>query len=288
MFIPDMPSKYKRQPGSRKYQDYTEDKLNECLEAIRSGEMSQRQAEAHFKICRSTIKNKLKNLHSSSPGHPSVFTMEEEQAFASHVDKLCEYGFPIDELDLRFIAKAYLNRQGKIVREFKDNLPGRDWAKCFLRRLPILTKRFASNIKRARAAVTDETITDYITNLEHFLIDDGLVPPSNIYNYDETNMSDDPGRKKVICRRGCKYPERVMNSTKSSTTVMFCANAAGEPLPPYVIYKAEHLWNTWTEGGPVGTRYNRTRHGWIDLPTFEEWFSSHLLPELKKRMGKKL
>lgn len=288
IFIPDMPSKYKRQPGSRMYHDYTEDQLYECLEAIRSGEMSQRQAEAHFKICRSTIKNKLKNRHISSPGHPSVFSKEEEQAFASHIDKLCEYGFPIDEVDLRFIAKAYLSRQGKIVRQFKDNLPGRDWAKSFLARLPTLTKRFASNIKRARAAVTEEKVTEYITNLEHVLTEDGPVPPTNIYNYDETNMTDDPGRKKIICRRGCKYPERVMNSTKSSTTVMFCANAAGESLPPYIIYKAEHLWNTWTEGGPVGARYNRTRHGWIDLPTFEEWFTSHLLPELKKREGKKV
>ena len=146
-----MPSKYKRQPGSRKYHDYTEAKLNDCLEAIRSGEMSQRQAETHFKISRSTIKNKLKNQHTSTPGHPNVFSEEEERAFASHVDKLCEFGFPIDELDLRFIAKAYLSRQGKIVRQFKDNLPGRDWSKFFLARRPILTKRFASNVKRVRA-----------------------------------------------------------------------------------------------------------------------------------------
>lgn len=69
---------------------------------------------------------------------------------------------------------------------------------------------------------------------------------------------------------------------------MFCANATGDSLPPYVIYKAEHLWNTWTKGGPIGTRYNRTRCGWIDLPTFEEWFTSHMLPELNKKEGKKV
>nr|CAH7719079.1 unnamed protein product [Callosobruchus chinensis] len=101
-------------------------------------------------------------------------------------------------------------------------------------------------------------------------------------------MSDDPRRKKVICRRGCKYPERIMNSTKSNISVMFCGNANGNSLPPYIIYKAEHLWTTWTENGPEGVRYNRTKQGWIDGATLEDWFSTHLLPVIKKQEGTKV
>lgn len=63
---------------------------------------------------------------------------------------------------------------------------------------------------------------------------------------------------------------------------MFCGNAAGQSIPPYVIYKSEHLWSTWAENGPVGTRYNRSKNGWIDMAIFEEWFTTHLLPVLKK------
>ncbi|KAG8233687.1 hypothetical protein J437_LFUL008118 [Ladona fulva] len=72
-------------------------------------------------------------------------------------------------------------------------------------------------------------------------------------------MSDDPGRRKIICRRGCKYPERV-----------------------------EHLWTTWAENRPMGARYNRITHGWIDLAIFEEWFTTHLLPVLKQQSGKNI
>lgn len=43
-----------------------------------------------------------------------------------------------------------------------------------------------------------------------------------------------------------------------------------------------------TENGPPGARYNRSKHGWIDLATFEEWFISHLLPVLKKQEGQKV
>lgn len=67
------------------------------------------------------------------------------------------------------------------------------------------------------------------------------VPPSNIYNYDEANLSDDPGQKRVITKRGVKYPERILNSTKSSTSIMFCGNAKGKLLPPYVVYKSKEM-----------------------------------------------
>ncbi|KAG8319157.1 hypothetical protein J6590_097623 [Homalodisca vitripennis] len=70
-----MPYNYKRLPRSRKYADYSNEHLQTCLETIRS---------EHFRIPRSTIKNKLKNSFSSSPGHPKVFSQEEELAFAKN------------------------------------------------------------------------------------------------------------------------------------------------------------------------------------------------------------
>lgn len=114
------------------------------------------------------------------------------------------------------------------------------------------------------------------------------MPDENIWNYDETNLRDDPGSSKVICKRGLKYVERIMESTKSCTSLMFCGNGTGDMLPPYVVYKSEHLWSTWTEGGPAGCRYNRTKSGWFDMGTFEDWFISTLLPRLKKLPGVKV
>lgn len=158
-------------------------------------------------ISRSTIKRRLKNSGIDvvkSPGHPTVFTKQEEVAFATHLMKVCDFGFPVDELDFRFLIKSYLNKLGKRIKCFKDNMPGRDWVKSFLKRQTDLSVKFANNIKRSRAAIDEKTITDYIDNFSMVTKD---VPPENIYNYDETAMSDDPGRSKIICRRGCKYPE---------------------------------------------------------------------------------
>lgn len=69
---------------------------------------------------------------------------------------------------------------------------------------------------------------------------------------------------------------------------MFCGNAAGELMPPYVVYKSKNLWDTWTENGPSGTRYSNTSSGWFESQTFADWFTHMLLPRLKKIEGKKV
>lgn len=114
------------------------------------------------------------------------------------------------------------------------------------------------------------------------------VPAENLWNYDETNLSDDPGNKRVLTKRGVKYPERIQDSTKSSISLMFCGNAVGELLPPYTVYKSAHLWSTWTEGGPPMARYNRSLSGWFDTTCFYDWFMTIVVPRLKKQKGRKI
>ena len=91
------------------------------------------------------------------------------------------------------------------------------------------------------------------------------VQPSNIRNYDETNLIHDLGNKRIITKRGMKYPERIINCMQTATSLMFCSSASGKILPPYVVYKAEAIRSTWTENGPPGTRYNRSKSGKTQL-----------------------
>ena len=54
-------------------------------------------------------------------------------------------------------------------------------------------------------------------------------------------MTDDPGSRKCIVKRGVKYPTNIMNTSKTSVSVMMAGNAVGELLPPYVDYKSVKL-----------------------------------------------
>lgn len=114
------------------------------------------------------------------------------------------------------------------------------------------------------------------------------MPPQNILNYNESNLTDDPGARKCIFRRGVKYPERVMNSSKSAISIMFAASASGTVLPPYVVYKAERLYDQWCIGGPKNTKYNRTKSGWFDAMCFQDWFDRIAVPWAKELTGRKI
>ena len=112
-------------------------------------------------------------------------------------------------------------------------MPCNDWVRSFLKwRKSEIAERMCQNIKRNRAAVSPDIIEKYFENLTKTIKD---VPPSNILNFDETNLTDDPGRKKVIMKRGTKYPERIMNSIKSATSIMYAGCADGHILPPYSL-----------------------------------------------------
>ena len=148
-----------------------------------------------------------------------------------------------------------------------------------------LTKRNCQNIKRARGELKPSDVKHYFENLEESLKD---VLPENILNFDETNLSDDPGVEKCIFRRGVKYPERLINHSKGNISIMFCGSATGELLPPYVIYKSVHIWDSWVIGGPKGTRYGRSKNGWMNMENFEEWFKTIILAWARKHEGKKV
>lgn len=64
-----------------------------------------------------------------------------------------------------------------------------------------------------------------------------------------------------------------------------CGSADGELAPVYVVYKAEKMWNSWTENEPNNCRYNLTKSGWFDFQCFEDWFTGTMVP--KKPKGKK-
>lgn len=91
--------------------------------------------------------------------------------------------------------------------------------------------------------------------------------------------------QKCVFKCGAKY--HIMNSTKSATSTMYAANAVGIIMPPYVVYKAEHLWDTWMVGGPKGSRYNRSKSGWFEMKHFQDWFFTFLQPYCKKFSGPK-
>ena len=280
-----MPRNHKRKPGSRRYRDYTPDSLENAIHEVTVLKRRISIVATEYNIPERTLRNKIKGVFTKNPGGQKVFSEIEENLMVENLLKCAEFGMPLETSEIQIFVKGYLNNSGRIVEKFKNNTPGVEWVYSFVKKHPKLTLRTCQNIKRARAEVSQKTIQLYFKNLQKVI--EG-IPPENILNYDETNLADDPGVKKCVFRRGVKYPERIINHSKGNISLMFSGSASGELLPPYVIYKAEHIWNTWAEGGPPGTRYNRSDSGWMTQSNFEEWFENIVVIWARRKPGKKV
>lgn len=220
--------------------------------------MSLRQAASKYGISKSTLSDKKLKNHPKENGRQTVLSKREEKQLVHGLKRAAKWGFPFTALDIRYLVKGYLDLRGKREKRFRNNFPGYEWSRSFLKRnRGEITVKFCENIKRSRAAVLKQTVSSFY---DHFKKTCENVPPSNIVNYDETNLCDDPGRRKLIVKRGVKHPERVINSSKVAISIMIAGAADGHVLPPYVC------------GGPPGCRYNHNSSGWFDLALFEDWF----------------
>ncbi|KAF0717798.1 Pogo transposable element with KRAB domain, partial [Aphis craccivora] len=223
--------------GKRSYRNQPSDVIEEVLNKIVNGEMSILAARMQYHIPYGTLYNRYNGLHGNKPGGQPILNEAEEKLLLAAVTK-CD--------------KSFLDKKGIVVKTFKKNLPGDNWARSVLKRHQILGKRIATNISKSCAEVSHTTINLYFNNLA-------------------TVLKDVPSKKKFLFQRGIKYPVRVQNHTKSATIIIVCGYSGGILLPPY-----------------IGSRFNCTSHGWIDANTFKYWFFTTFLLHAKRLTGRKV
>ena len=110
---------------------------------------------------------------------------------------MTKWSYQLTKFDIRLIIQGYLNKEGRTVIEFADNMPGDDFMNSFMLRNN-LTQHLTTNISRSRAVVSPETVTEFFENARQKLEN---MQPEKIFNFDETNLTDDPGAKKVAVLR---------------------------------------------------------------------------------------
>ncbi len=131
-------------------------------------------------------------------GQPTVLSEDEELLIVERLVMQGEWGFPLTTTDLQNIIKDYLDSQGRTTR-FVENRPGPVFVYGFLERHPTISVRKANLVKRSRAGVTQETVQEFFAK---YAVSAEGIRASNIFNYDETYLQENPGIVKAICRYG--------------------------------------------------------------------------------------
>lgn len=143
-------------------------------------------------MARSTLQNRLQRKHNKHVGRPTVLSTEEEHLLVQTLAELANRGYPLTKQDIKVMIKCYLDKGGRIEERFKHNVPGDEFIRCFAARNN-LSYWSPGNIKLARAKVGNSKT--YFNNIQGVLSN---TEPRNIYNYDETNVTDDPGSKDFL------------------------------------------------------------------------------------------
>lgn len=63
--------------------------------------------------------------------------------------------------------------------------------------------------------------------------------------------------------------------------MLLCTSAAGDALPPLVVYAAKNVNPLWCAGGIPGTTYKCSESGWILEEIFTDWFKNVFLEQTK-------
>ena len=65
---------------------------------------------------------------------------------------------------------------------------------------------------------------------------------------------------------------------------MFCGSAAGDFLPPMIVYKAQYCYEGWHDGAV----YDFTPSGWFDARIFQWWFFKLFVKKVSSLSGEKV
>ena len=96
--------------------------------------MKIREAANLYGIPKSTLHRRVRGLQTKSQGGQTCLSPEEESIIVNNLIVVGEWGFPFSSLDLRILVKSHLDMSNRNVSRFKNNLPGEEWARSFIKR----------------------------------------------------------------------------------------------------------------------------------------------------------
>ena len=95
-----MPHTYVRKPGTRRYSDTTEEKLQLAINAVSNG-TSVYGAAYTYGIPYGTLYNKVKHLHEKRVGCPTHIPLEVEKDIVAITEFVLQIKCPVDGFDVR-------------------------------------------------------------------------------------------------------------------------------------------------------------------------------------------
>ena len=73
---------------------------------------------------------------------------------------------------------------------------------------------------------------------------------------------------KTISLKGTKKVRQITSGNKTQITILGCASATGQAIPPMVIFSGKSFNHELCKGEVPGTLYGMSDSGWMDQELF--------------------
>ena len=200
-------------------------------------------------------------VHGTKPGPQPYLNDKEERELALFLKDCAAVGYGKTRRDVMSIAQSVAEEKGIL----HGSRIGHGWWHRFLKRQTDVTLRRGDNTAHVRMeAINQQTLKQYFELLNDTLREHDLLnSPSQIYNMDESGVTLDPKAPNVVAVKGTKKVRYRSSGRKGQVTIVACGNAAGQVIPPMVIFDAKNLNHAWTDKEVPGTKYGLSDKGWI-------------------------
>lgn len=255
--------------------NWDEEMLAEALDLIKKGK-SQRYVEQKCGIPRRTIRNHIKTQSSVRKlGRRTILSKEEETDLENKIIRLADKGFPLTPKSLRRSVFRYVEQKGiRHCFNRETQLAGREWFRVFLKNHPKISKRRSQIMNPARAQKLNRHIVDdHFKKLGELLESTGLKnKASKIYNMDEKGCRLTlHHQQSVLAAKGAKRVHLVAQEHAENATIVACANALGQAIPPVILFKGKRMKPTFSDGLPTGSKVMMSPKGSMTIEIFNKW-----------------
>eukprot|EP00794_Sanderia_malayensis_P008380 gene8380-9279_t len=261
--------------------------MKRAIAAVEKKEMSLRKAVKAFGVpfesLRQRCKGELKQLETFQNklgSKKTVLAERQEQDLAKYIVDMDNSFDGMSINDVRKVAFQF-GEKNNIPHPFnkEQQMAGRDFVAGFLKRQSTISLRKPEAVSLNGVFGLNKR-KRYFDNLQ-VILDKHQLEPHQIYNVDELGLTCVHKPVKVLSKEGkCVVSSATSGERGVITTVVTCYNAAGNYVPPMMIFKRKNKREDLNDHAPPGTLNEVSENGWIDSSTFMSYMK-HLVKHVK-------
>lgn len=265
-------------------QNWSSESMLQAVLAVFNREMGYKKAAQQFNVPQTTLERYVAKKREEGEHFKidktvgkfgKVFTEQQELELVQYLTDMEARLFGLTMTDFRKLAYQLAVRNNCNNRfNCNTEIAGETWMREFLKRNPTLALRKPEATSGARAMGFNKIAVDNFFGLLIETIDTHKLTGDRIYNSDETGVSVNPkGQSRILAKRGKRQVGIINPSERGQTvTAEICVSAAGNYMPPSLIFPRIRKQHTFELGLLPGSSVYNNGSGWMTTEIFLEWF----------------